>query len=112
MTTPETRIFWHRDLPPINAEVIGEHVIEATSHHIQGTLAHRDEQWDACYDTLMEQARTRLLQEIVRLGGDFAHVLRETIEAQHNDALGEAWLHGRFDYVLLRKPSELAGGRS
>jgi hypothetical protein len=41
------RVFWHRELPPFDAEPMGEHVLEATSHHIQGTLAHRDERWTA-----------------------------------------------------------------
>ena len=25
------RIYWHRELPPLNAELLGEHVLEATS---------------------------------------------------------------------------------
>jgi hypothetical protein len=104
MSAGPQRIFWHRELPPLEAEAMGEHVLEATSHHIQGTLAHRDEQWNQCYESLMAQARERLLQEVGRLGGDYAHVLRETIDERHNDALGEAWLHGRFDYVLFKKP--------
>jgi hypothetical protein len=101
----DQQIFWHRELPPLDAEPMGEHVLEATSHRIEGTLAHRDEQWGACYETLMAQAGERLRQEITRLGGDYAHVLTETIDARHNDATREAWLHGRFDYVLFRKAS-------
>jgi hypothetical protein len=103
MSEQERRIFWHRELPPVDAQAIGEHVLEAASHHIEGTLAHRDEQWTRCYESLMEQARIRLLQEISRLGGDYAHVLRETIDERHNDVLNEAWLHGRFDYMLFKR---------
>lgn len=103
MSEVEQRIFWHRELPPLHAEALGEHILEATSHHIEGTLAHRDEQWDECYKSLMAEARTRLEQEIGRLGGDYAHVLRESIDARHNDAIGEAWLHGRFDYMLFKR---------
>ena len=31
---------------------------------------HRDELWTQCYDDLMGQFRTRLGQEMIRLGGD------------------------------------------
>jgi hypothetical protein len=106
MSSPAQKVYWHRDLPPPDAEMLGEHVLEATSHHIEGTLAHRDEQWGECYESLMAQARDRLEQEIVRLGGDYAHVLKETIDARRNDAVGDAWLHGRFDYVLFRKRAQ------
>jgi hypothetical protein len=51
----------------------------------------------------MREARERLDQEITRLGGHYAHVLRETIDERHNDAVGDAWLHGRFDYMLFRR---------
>ncbi len=42
-------VYWHRDLPPLDAEVIGEHTLEAASSRVPGTLAHRDELWDRCY---------------------------------------------------------------
>jgi hypothetical protein len=58
---------------------------------------------DACYETLMAEATRRIGQEVERLRGDCAHVLRETIEARHNDAVGDAWLHGRFEYSLFRR---------
>ena len=51
----------------------------------------------------MSQTRRRLAQELARLGGDYAHVLHESIESQRNDAVNEAWLHGRFTYVLYRR---------
>jgi hypothetical protein len=97
-----TRIYWHRDLPPLGAEATDEHVIEATSGRVQGLMTHRDELWDRCYAQLMENTRTRLHQEIERLGGDYAHVLEESIDSRRDDAAGEAWLHGRFTYVLYR----------
>jgi hypothetical protein len=68
----EQTVFWHRSLPPFDAELVGEHTIEADSSRVAGTLAHRDELWDRCYRDLME-------------------------------ATGEAWLHGRFDYMLYRR---------
>jgi hypothetical protein len=51
----------------------------------------------------MAATRSRLEQEIARLGGSYAHVLNESIDSRHDDATGEAWLHGRFSYVLSRK---------
>jgi hypothetical protein len=97
-------IFWHRELPPLDAESMGEHTLEATSSHIKGDLAHRNELWDDCYDDLMAHARDRLHQEVARLGGHYAHVLEEFVDSQHNDVTGEAWLRGRFFYLLLRRP--------
>jgi hypothetical protein len=103
VTDPTKKIFWHRELPPADAEPIGEHTIEANSGSVPGTLAHRDEIWDDCYADLMMRVGRRLDQEIVRIGGDYAHVLSESIVPRHNDATGEAWLRGRFTYVLYRK---------
>lgn len=94
--------YWHRELPPLTAEPIGEHTLEATSVRVQGTLAHRDELWDRCYDDLMERTRERFGQEVARLGGHYAHVLGESIDARRDDATGETWLHGVFTYVLYR----------
>jgi hypothetical protein len=95
-------VYWHRELPPLEAELIGEHTLEAVSPRVAGTLAHRDELWDRCYQDLTAQARARLDQEIVRLGGRYAHVLDESISTRRDDATGEAWLQGRFKYVLYR----------
>ena len=102
--SPKT-IYWHRELPPVEAEFVGEHTLEATSARISGTLEHRDELWDRCYRDLMAEARARIVQEVARLGGDYAHVLDETVDSRRDDAKGEAWLRGRFKYVLYRRPS-------
>ena len=101
---PTRTVFWHRDLPPADADLVGEHTLEADSEHVPGTLSHRDELWDQCHADLMSETRRRLEQEIARLGGDYAHVLSESIEARHNETVGEAWLHGRFTYALYRRP--------
>jgi hypothetical protein len=98
-----TVVYWHRDLPPIGAEPSGGHTIEATSRRVPRTLVHRVETWDRCYRELMDRARFRVAQEIVRLGGDYAHVVRQDIEARHDDRTGEAWMYGRFDYELYRR---------
>jgi hypothetical protein len=34
-------VYWHRQLPPLRAEAIGEHTLEATSHRVPGTIAPR-----------------------------------------------------------------------
>lgn len=96
-------IYWHHELPPFGAEAIGEHIVEATSNHVLGTLAHGDELWTQCYDDLMAQIRMRLNQEIIRLGGDYAHVLGESVDSMHDPVAGEAWLHGRLTYMLYGK---------
>jgi hypothetical protein len=97
-------IYWHRELPPLRADAIAEHVVEAVSGRVPTTLSHRDDLWDRCYGELMEAAKTRLTQELSRLGGDCAHVLREVVDTQHDEARGEMWLRGRFTYVLYRVP--------
>jgi hypothetical protein len=78
-------------------------VVEAVSKRVPSTIAHRDELWNRCYEDLMAQARARLKQEIHRLGGNFAHVLDESIDSRHDDVTGESWLHGRFTYVLYKE---------
>jgi hypothetical protein len=99
------KVYWHRELPPNEAEVLGEGILEATSGRVLGTLANRDHLWDRCLAELMAQAGTRLEQEVRRLGGQYAHVLSESIDTRRDDAAGEAWLHGTFAYVLLGRPA-------
>ena len=99
-------VYWHRELPPSDAEPLGEHVVEAASVRVPGTLAHRDELWDRCYEDLMVKARAQLQQEVARLGGNYAHVLNESVDSRHNDVTGENWLHGCFTYMLYRQPNK------
>lgn len=96
-------IYWHHELPPLGAEAIGEHVLEATSRRVPGTLAHRDELWTQCYEDLMAQVRSRLGQEMIRLRGDYVHVLSESVDSRHDAVTGEAWLNGCLTYVLYRQ---------
>jgi hypothetical protein len=100
-------VYWHRELPPLDAELIAEHTVEASSGRVAGTLSHRDELWGRCYEELMANTQTRLAQEVSRLGGHYAHVLDETIDIRHDDTIGEAWLHGRFAYMLYRLPAKI-----
>jgi hypothetical protein len=95
-------IYWHRELPPFDAEVMGEHTIEANSARVRGTFAYRDELWSQCHESLMAQAHARLEHEVVRLGGDYAHVLSESVHTKRNASTSEAWLQGVFTYVLYR----------
>jgi hypothetical protein len=108
-TTGETRnqtaVYWHRVLPPLDAEPIGAHTLEAASSRVPGTLSRRDDLWDRCYQELMANTDARLAQEIARLAGNYAHVYDESIEPRRDQATGEAWLHGRFSYMLYRQPS-------
>lgn len=97
-------IYWHRELPPFDAEMMGEYVLEATSSRVRGSLAHRGDLWDQAYRELMENTEARMKQEMDRLGGHYAHVLDESIDSRHDDATGEAWLHGLFTYALYTTP--------
>ena len=105
-TSSDKIVYWHRELPPLDAEAVAEHVVEATSARIPGTLVHQDELWAQCYEDLMAKTSTRLEQEIVRLGGHYAHVLDESIDSRRDEATGEAWLHGRFTYTLYSRAKE------
>jgi len=101
--TPSGQIvYWHGELPPISADAVGEHSLEATSHRIPAGLAHRDDLWDNCQNDLIATARVRLEQEVARLGGKYARVIEESIDAQHDYVSDEVWLQGRFKYVLYR----------
>jgi hypothetical protein len=99
-------VYWYRELPPLGAEAIADHTIEANSGRIAGTLARRDELWACCYRELMANAEKRVVQEVARLGGQYAHVHEESISPRRNDAAGETWLHGQFTYMLLGRPRE------
>jgi hypothetical protein len=90
-------------LPPLDAEPIGEHTVEAASMRVPHTLAHADELWNQCYEDLMLRVGNRLEQEIARLGGSYAHVLEEHVESKYSGATGQGWLDGRFRYVLYRQ---------
>lgn len=81
-------MYWHRDLPPVSAELMADHTVEATSGRVPGTISHRDELWQRCYDELMANVSDRLLQEIARLGGDYAHVHDESIDTAQRSEPG------------------------
>jgi len=96
-------VYWHRELPPADSEMMDEHVIEAVSGRVPGVIERHGELWQRCYDQLMEHTRLRVEQEVMRLRGDYAHILDEHIDSRRDDAKGESWLHGRFNYVLYRR---------
>jgi len=95
-------IFWYRDLPPLNAEVVQEHTVDACSARVSGAIAYRGELWTTCYADAMSQVTRRLKQEITRLGGRYARVLSESVDSRHNAATGEAWLHIVLTYMLYK----------
>jgi hypothetical protein len=107
----EQVVFWHRELPPIEAAVMGEHTVEANSNRVAGTIGHRSDLWDSCYRELMANAESRIVTEIARLGGRYAHVRSESIGVKHDDAAGEAWLHGTFTYVTYSSGVPVASGQ-
>lgn len=95
-------VYWHRDLPPIDAQPIDEHSIEASSPRVPDTIALHDVFWGDSERLLASEVEHRLAQEVSRLGGRCAHVLDERIEVKRDPVLNEAWLHGRYTYVLYR----------
>lgn len=95
------KVYWHRDLPPLRAVPLGEHTIEADSAHVKGPIVNPDV-WQRCANDLATGLEIRLSQEGVRLGGDCAHVLDEHVDVKHDPARDEAWLHGRYTYMLYR----------
>lgn len=107
--TDHGMIYTRREYPPLSAEVFGADTIEVTSRRVQGGLSHRDDAWVLCYEDLIDRLRTRLEQEVVRRDGDYAHVRDEVIEVRHDEGKGEAWLYGRFQYVLYREPARVRG---
>ena len=53
MSTSATRsldLYWHRDLPPLSAEAIGEHTLEPPAG-ASCTVLHADEEWNRSYKT-------------------------------------------------------------
>jgi len=96
-------VYWHRELPPLDADAVDEHVIEALSDRVAGHIVRHGDLWDRCHETLMAHTAARLEQEIQRLDGDYAHVIDEHIDSRRDDATSESWLHGRFTYVLYRR---------
>jgi hypothetical protein len=94
-------VYWHRELPPLQAVPLGEHTIEADSAHVAGRIVNPDA-WQRCATDLARGLEVRLSQEGVRLGGRCAHVLDEHIDVKHDVARDEAWLHGRYTYMLYR----------
>ena len=102
---PRKFVYWHLELPPLTAEVIGDDTIEARSGRVSANLWHRDAAWERCYADLIEQARVRLEQEGGRRGADCVHVKDELIEPRRDEATGETWLYGRVRYVLYREPA-------
>jgi hypothetical protein len=99
-------VYWHRELPPLDADVMDEHVMEAVSERVTGSIDRHGELWDRCHARLMQHAQERLEQEVRRLHGHYAHVLDEHIDARRDDVAGESWLHGRFTYVLYARRSD------
>jgi hypothetical protein len=86
--------------------MLDEHVLEAKSDRVPGSIERDGELWDHCHAALMEHATARLVQEVARLGGDYAHVLDEHIDSRRDDFTNESWLQGRFNYVLYRRGNQ------
>ena len=42
-------VYWHRELPPLEAALVAEHTVEANSNRVPGTIARRDELHQAAF---------------------------------------------------------------
>ena len=93
---------WHRDLPPLDGVILHGHVVEATSDRVSGSIVRHGDLWDRCYASLMGHTTDRLVQEVARLGGHYAHVLDEHVDSKRDDRTNESWLQGCFSYVLYK----------
>lgn len=49
--------------------------------------------------TRTARATVTAATQVVRLGGDCAHVPSESVDSKREAVKGDAWLHGRFTYV-------------
>lgn len=96
-------VFWHRELPPLDSEPMGDHVVEATSDRVPGSIERNGESWHRCYASLMAHTVERVEQELTRMGGHYAHVHDEHVESHRDDMANESWLRGRFNYVLYQR---------
>jgi hypothetical protein len=83
-------VYRHRESPPLDVQMRGEHVVEATSGRVSGRPPQRDELWSQRYEELMVIVRTRLEQEIVRFGGDYAQVFSESADSKREAVIGQA----------------------
>ncbi|MFN0248737.1 MAG: hypothetical protein ACKV2T_17745 [Kofleriaceae bacterium] len=99
-------VYWRRELPPLSEQLEGEHEVTASSDKVHYSWDQRGRLWGRCYDSLMEHARERIIQEVVRLGGSCAHVLDEAITSRQDEVAGEFWLVGTFRYVMYVHPAE------
>jgi hypothetical protein len=46
-------IYWHGQLPPLDAEPNGDYIVEADSMRVKGDLASRGASWDRCHEDLV-----------------------------------------------------------
>lgn len=104
MPSSPSVVYWHRDLPPLDAEAMDEHVVEAQSPRVAGLVERHGPLWDQSHAALMAAIEARIRQELARLGGDYAHVMDEHVDSRRDDATSESWLHGRVSFVMYRRP--------
>jgi hypothetical protein len=103
MDHPATPIYWHRDLPPLDAEFLSEQVVEATSDPVPYHIDERDELWERCAGSLRTRLTERLEAEVARLGGAYAHVLEEDVTPHVDHPTRRYWLIGRVRYSVYRR---------
>ena len=98
-------VYWHRELPPLDADLVAEHTVEARSSRVPGTLCTPRRTLGLVLPGAYDQHERPSVEEVSRLGGHYAHVHAEVISPKHDDAAGEAWLHGSFHGDALHRGS-------
>jgi len=103
MTDRQTRIYWHRDLPPLDADAVAEHTVDAVSDKADYHFDRRDELWHDCAPSLRAHLVERLEAELDRLGGAYAHVLEEDVTPHVDHANAQYWLIGKARYTIYKR---------
>ena len=103
-TDDDKIVYWHRELPPLSAELMAEHTLEATSSRVPGTISHRNELWDRCYLELMANTQIRLAQESLASGATTPTSAMNPSTSAMTTRLAK---RGYTDasYMLYRRPS-------
>ena len=103
-TSAKPVVYWRLELPPRTEDFESEHEVTATSVKVHAPWDMRGKVWGQCYESLMDNARARIVQEVERLGGSCAHVTDEVVTKRDDAAEGNSWLAGRFRFVMYVHP--------
>jgi hypothetical protein len=96
------RVYFHRAWPPVDARPVGEGFVEARTTPVRSSHDERTAHWAAAQTELDALSRSRIEQELDRLGADFAHVFEEHVEDHVDPGADTFQLRGRYRFVTYR----------